>query len=184
MDWRGVTGVPPRAYVCGHCGSRVGSDKGWFTNSFTPAHCSIHLCPNCIKPSIFFDGKQYPGVLPGNPVDHLPPEIGSLYAEARSAIAAGAYTASVLASRKLLMNIAVDQGAAAGQSFMAYVEFLSTSGYIPPNGRLWVDHIRKKGNEATHEIQVMSQAEANELVSFSEMLLKFVFEFPAKVPPP
>lgn len=50
------------------------------------------------------------------------------------------------------MNIAVSQGADEGLRFVEYVEYLANSGFVPPNGRGWVDHIRKKGNEATHEI--------------------------------
>jgi hypothetical protein len=84
----------------------------------------------------------------------------------------------------MLMNIAVDQGAADGLKFIEYVEFLASNGFIPPNGKTWVDHIRKKGNEATHEIALMAQADAEELVSFVEMLLKFIYEFPSRVPSP
>ena len=40
----------------------------------------------------------------------------------------------------------------------------------------------KKGNEATHEITVMNQQDAEELVAFTEMLLKFIYEFPSRVP--
>jgi hypothetical protein len=47
-----------------------------------------------------------------------------------------------------------------------------------------VDHIRKKGNEANHEIAIMSRTDAEELISFIEMLLKFMYEFPARIPPP
>lgn len=39
-----------------------------------------------------------------------------------------------------------------------------------------------KGNEATHEIVVMSETDAKEILVFTEMLLKFVYEFPAIVP--
>jgi hypothetical protein len=81
------------------------------------------------------------------------------------------------------MNIAVSQGAKEGESFLAYVEYLAKAGYVPPNGRGWVDHIRSKGNEANHEIKLMTKADAEELIAFSEMLLKFIFEFPNKVPP-
>ena len=119
---------------------------------------------------------------PGNEVAHLPKDIEALYLEARRSAGVGANTAAVLACRKLLMNIAVAQGAKAGESFVSYVEFLASAGYVPPNGRAWVDHIRSKGNEATHEIQVMAPEDASELIAFAEMLLKFVFEFPAKVP--
>jgi len=82
------------------------------------------------------------------------------------------------------MNIAVAQGAKEGLKFIEYVEYLANNGYIPPNGKTWVDHIRRKGNEATHEISLMTQTDAEELVSFVEMLLKFVYEFPSRVPSP
>lgn len=77
------------------------------------------------------------------------------------------------------MNIAVSKRATGGLSFIEYIEFLSIQGFIPPDGKEWVDHIRKKGNEATHEIALMKQEDAEELISFIEMLLKFIFEFPA-----
>jgi hypothetical protein len=82
------------------------------------------------------------------------------------------------------MNIAVAQGGTAGETFVKYVEYLAAQGYVPPNGKAWVDHIRKKGNEANHEIALMSKTDAEELVLFIEMLLKFMYEFPNKIPSP
>ncbi len=79
------------------------------------------------------------------------------------------------------MHIAVSKGAKPGESFVSYVDYLAAKGFIPPDGRDWVDHIRQKGNEANHEIVIMSGAEAEELIAFVEMLLKFIFEFPAKM---
>ncbi len=79
------------------------------------------------------------------------------------------------------MNIAVSQGANGELKFVEYVNFLSEKGYIPPNGKQWVDHIRKKGNEATHEILLMKPDDAREILMFTEMLLKFIYEFPAMV---
>ncbi len=46
----------------------------------------------------------------------------------------------------------------------------------------WVDHIRERGNEANHEITIMSADDAQSLIQFTEMLLKLVFEFPKKMP--
>jgi hypothetical protein len=184
MDWRNIENIAPRSFVCGFCGNRVGSAKGYHTNQLPPSKASVHLCPHCLKPSLFIDDKQFPGVSSGSPVRNLPTDVEHLYEEARAASASGAYTAAVLACRKLLMNVAVSQGASEGQSFVSYIEHLANAGYIPPNGRAWVDHIRRKGNEATHEIQLMSQADAEELIAFAEMLLKFVFEFPSRVPQP
>ena len=82
------------------------------------------------------------------------------------------------------MNIAVQKKASKDLSFLEYVEHLSSQGYIPPDGKSWVDHIRKKGNEATHEIKLMDKDDAEDLIKFSEMLLKFIYEFPGLIPQP
>jgi hypothetical protein len=181
MGWFSLNQIGPKQYRCGHCGLNVGDDKGYFTDK-NNAH-RIYICPNCAKPT-FFDEKswQHPGITPGNEVQHLPPELEKLYREARDCCSVSAFTASVLSSRKMLMNIAVQQGAKEGLKFIEYVEYLAGNGYIPPNGKAWVDHIRKKGNEATHEIALMSQPDAEELLAFTEMLLKFIYEFPNRVP--
>ena len=86
--------------------------------------------------------------------------------------------------RKMLMNIAVTEGADEGLKFIEYIDYLSNLGFIPPKGRHWVDHIRKKGNEATHEIALMQEQDAKDLIVFTEMLLKFIYEFPSLVTPP
>lgn len=80
------------------------------------------------------------------------------------------------------MNIAVSKGAEEGKSFASYVDYLAKKGYAPPGSEEWVDHIRKKGNEATHEIPHMTLDDAKELITFSEMLLKFIYEFPKRIP--
>jgi hypothetical protein len=90
-------------------------------------------------------------------------------------------TGAVLLCRKILMNVAVSKGAAEGEQFIKYVEYLDAKGYVPPDGKKWVDHIRQKGNEATHEIKRMWQYDGEKLITFTEMLLRFVYEFPAKV---
>ena len=82
------------------------------------------------------------------------------------------------------MHIAVDKGAEEGKRFIEYVEYLSDSGYVPPDGKGWVDHIRKKGNEANHEITIMLEEDALDLITFSEMLLRFIYEFQMRIPKP
>jgi len=84
----------------------------------------------------------------------------------------------------MLLNIAVNQGAKEGGKFIEYVNYLSEKGYIPPNGKHWVDHIRQKGNEANHEIAVMTEQDSKNLLTFTEMLLRFIYEFPNMVPIP
>ena len=179
MTWATPAQIGARKWKCGYCGFAVANDKGYYHSTLR----RLFICPHCDQPSYFDEHKrQFPGPTPGNEVAHLPKELEALYREARNCSAVAAYTASVLACRKMLMNIAVEQGAKGGLPFIEYVAFLADNGFIPPNGKGWVDHVRKKGNEATHEIALMGQADAEELIAFIEMLLKFVYEFPSRVP--
>jgi DNA-directed RNA polymerase subunit RPC12/RpoP len=179
-QWYNIQDVESKSYKCGFCGHGVASAKGYPDRSTN--YKRIRICPHCENPTYFGNGIQIPEVAPGNEIAHLPESVNQLYKEARNCVSIQAYTSSGLSCRKLLMSIAVSQGADEGKSFFQYVEFLANSGYVPPNGRGWVDHIRKRGNEATHEIVVMNKEIAEELISFIEMLLKFIYEFPAKVP--
>lgn len=181
MNWQHTQPITSRRFTCGYCGNVVASTSGYFTNKSTTDR--IFICPHCDKPTYFGD-RQVPGVAPGVEVANLPSDIQALYKEARNCVAIGSYTSAVLTCRKLLMNIAVSQKAEPGRSFVSYVEHLASSGFVPPNGKGWVDHIRTKGNEANHEIVLMGKEAAEELISFSEMLLKFIYEFPARVPKP
>ncbi len=180
MAWHNENQIGSHKFRCGYCGNIVATDRGFFDKN---GSSKAYPCPHCSKLSFFDEsGNQTPGVAPGNDVGHLPKELGSIYNEARRCVSVNAFTASVLVCRKLLMHIAVEQKAEPGKSFIFYVEYLASSGFVPPNGKGWVDHIRKKGNEATHEIVLMSAEDANELLAFFEMLLKFIYEFPARVP--
>ena len=179
-SWKNAYSVTSKSYVCGHCQNQVASGLGYMDTSTN--HRFIRICPHCTLPSIFQSDEVIPGIAAGNFVDHLPDGIHQLYDEARNCASVNAHTAAVLACRKLLMNIAVEKEAKEGKSFFYYVEYLASEGYVPPNGKGWVDQIRKRGNEANHEIIIMDKDVATELISFAEMLLKFIFEFPAKVP--
>jgi len=181
MEWNGRQQLQSRNFRCAYCSHLVASNQGYYSDG----RRRLYICPHCYYPTLFDEwDRQRPGVAPSGKVEHVPEALGQLYTEARDCSGASAFTASVLASRKMLMNIAVEQGADEGKGFIDYVEYLDTKGFIPPNGRRWVDHIRKKGNEATHEIKVMTQDDAEELLIFIEMLLKFIYEFPNRVPNP
>lgn len=181
MGWHGANNLSSKQFTCGHCGNIIATSKGFYSNNGQ----LIYICTHCDQPTHFsMYGVQYPDVAPGNDVGHLPDDLAELYKEARNCVAASAYTGAVLLCRKLLMNIGVSQGADEGKPFIFYINYLAEQGYIPPNGRGWVDHIRQKGNEATHEIALMKKEDCEDLIAFSEMLMKFIYEFPNKVPAP
>lgn len=127
------------------------------------------------------DGKQYPGVAFGNSIDGIDDElVKNLYEEARKCASVNAYTASAMACRKILMNIAVSKGAKENLKFVQYVKFLSDNNFVPPDGKGWVDHIKNKGNDANHKIEIVSKEDGEELLYFTEMLLTFIYAVPAR----
>jgi hypothetical protein len=111
-------------------------------------------------------------------VDNLPDGLQPLYQEARNCMVVSACTAAVLTCRKMLMHIAVENGAPAGQTFQSYVTHLLENGIVPRHCETWVDAIRKRGNEANHEIRMAGRKDAEDLLSFTEMLLKILYEYP------
>lgn len=177
--WSNTGDIGYRSYTCGFCGDRTGVRVGYSgaTNAW------IYICGGCNRPTFIEQEGQTPAPIAGNNVNYVPTEIAILYSQARRSTQVEAYTACVLVCRKILMHVAVEQRAEPNLKFIQYVEYLADNGYVPPHGKGWVDHIRKKGNEANHEIVLMSKDDALELLSFVELLLKFVFELPARVMP-
>jgi hypothetical protein len=188
VEWGGSSQLAARSYSCGNCGSAISSNEGYSAVIRTGGgthtdQWEILICHACGLPSFFGKKEQIPGPSFGENIKHLPKDIEGLYEESRDCSTVGAYTAAVLCCRKLLMHIAVSEGAPAGQNFLQYIEYLDTKGFIPPKGKGWVDHIRKKSNEANHEIVLMSAGDAGDLITFSEMLLRFIYEFPNRIIP-
>jgi len=181
--WKGTVGIRSKSYICGFCGNPIASDRGYYAESNDNENIeNILICHYCNKPTYFdSENNQIPGPIYGKNINYIPEQVQRLYNEARNCISCNANTASVLCSRKILMNIAVSKGAKEGLDFYEYVNFLSDKNYIPPNGKDWVHHIRKKGNIATHKISIMEQEDAKELIDFIEMLLKFIYEFPESI---
>lgn len=185
--WTGLQALPNAKYICGFCNTNVSSIKGYKLGKHNDGSGGqiggVYICANCGGPSFFEPGGgRFPTPALGNSVAHVPSELTALYEEARRCSSQNCFTGAVLLCRKMLMNIAVEQGAAEGLKFIEYVSFISDKGFVPPNGKHWVDHIRRKGNEATHEIAIMNEQDAKELISFIEMLLRFIYEFPSMIP--
>ena len=184
IAWRSTENLPSRSYQCGHCGNVMATKLGYVAHIARSGEAVgyIYICHYCTLPTLFVKNMQMPGVLFGSAVADIDdPLVKSLYEEARRCTSEGAYTAAVLCCRKLLMHIAVAKGAKPGESFVKYVEFFANKNYIPPDAKDWVDHIRLKANEANHEIVIMSEADAKDLIQFLGMLLTIIYEFPAKI---
>ncbi len=182
LGWQNISNVQSRSYTCGFCGNRLASEKGFTAELLGRSRVApfIYICHFCDRPTYFDqNGSQTPGSPYGpDVVDISDDKVDLLYNEARRCISSSSYTAAVLCCRKLLMHIAVSKGAKKGQNFVDYVDFLIKKNFVPPDSEDWIDHIRKKGNEANHEIALMKQKDAEELIDFIAILLKMLYEFP------
>lgn len=177
MTWGGTATLYSKNYTCGHCGSDIVSNLGYFSSK----NQCIYICHKCFSPSYFYDKIQIPGALHTASFQNLDPKINDIYNEARNCFSANAFTASVMCCRKLLMHITVDKGAKQNVTFKDYVTYLLDKNYISIEHKDWVDHIREKGNEANHEIVIMQKSEAEDLLEFCEMLLKTLYDYPNKM---
>lgn len=179
-SWQDLQTVSSASFVCGYCNSAISSDKAYTAHppSYSTRNPHIYICHVCNKPTFVWGEKTTPAAALGNPVDKLPADIEAIYSEIRYSTSVNSYTAAVLAARKLLMHIAVEKGAEAGKKFVTYVNYLESNHYTPPNSTSWVDKIRQLGNEANHEIVIMTKDDALLIIKFLEMLMKFIYEFP------
>src|SRR5436190_14222190 len=158
--WLSMGGLESRSYICGYCDNHIASENG-----YRHEHNSgwIYICHYCGRPT-YFDASsepntQTPGTAFGESVKYLPPDVAGLYKESRDCLKVGANTASVLCSRKLLMNMAVSKGAREGLKFVQYIDYLEENRFLPVGGKEWANHIRDRGNEATHEIEPKTRQE-------------------------
>lgn len=181
--------------MCGHCGESVAPNQGYenatqHTKSNGTRHrvvkARIYICHFCNKPTYIEDSSNYaeqvPGSSFGESVNHIDTEeVQKLYDEARSCVKVGSHTAAAMCCRKLLMNLAVSREAEEDKSFAHYVAYLAEQGFLPTKSEAWLRYIKDKGNEANHEIRIMSAEEAEQLIEFTGMILKIMYEYPAKL---
>jgi hypothetical protein len=178
-EWINASDVSGVGYPCAYCDNQVGAIAMYQHRNGSNR---IFICATCEAPLIVWNGQRHPSPRFGGKVGGLPEDVAALYEQARGCMSVPAFTAAVLLCRKILMHVAVESGAEPGLRFIEYVQYLSDNHYVPPNAQGWVDHIRAKGNEATHELVDMDENEAKQLISFTEMLLKLVYELPLRVP--
>jgi len=187
--WDNLQEIEPKSFVCGYCGTKVSSDRGYrgvkqVTRNHRPDSqpIFIYICSGCKQP-VYFDEHfvQHPSSIYGENIENIPKEeIKILYNEARHCSSCGAFSAAVMCCRKLLMHIAVDKGAPENKKFIEYIDYLVDNHYIHDESKEWVDLIRLIGNDANHEIKIMTEKDAKLLIDFISMILKILFDYPAR----
>lgn len=179
---RGIS--DPRSHAqfrCPHCSENVNAAVIAETTSKEPIFIRWLRCTACHCGVVENNGERSPWGLAGEDVLGLPEGVASAYLEARKNASSGAYTSCELMCRKLLMSASVDKGAPENQSFAQYLDFLESSGYINAPMKPWVDHIRKRGNIATHELPATDEMRAAGTLMFTTQLLRLIYEMDHKV---
>lgn len=191
-SWTTASGTEKcvETYKCPHCNIEVaGKIHNVIQSQFNAPVMHVDdiyyilECPNCHRPTIYYvpTGNTYPNGRALRSVSYLPNNIENIYNEVGSCIAAECYTAAVILARTAIMHISVEQGADKNKSFLYYVDYLSDNNFIPPNGKPWVDEIRKMANKSVHELELWKKDDATKIGNFLMYLLIFVYELPSQV---
>lgn len=183
--WADTKERASKSFTCWNCNKNVASEKWYYIkqNNYGATQFWIYICPHCKYPTyVDLYWKFYPGFKYWEEVPYVPKEIYNLYDEARRCIKENCYNWAVMLCRKILMNFAVTEWAKEWLTFQKYVDYLDQEWFIPKKWKQRVDHIRKKWNEANHDIINMTENDAKDLIDFIGMLFKTNYEFPGKLP--
>lgn len=183
--WRNTENLKSYSFKCWYCWESVSSEKWYHVGvGFSSVQFGKnYICHSCNKPTFFdIDWKQYPWISFWEDVNNISDQLVSdIYDEARNCISTNSFTASVMCCRKLVMHVAVDKWADKWLNFVRYINYLEDNNLITQWAKEWVDEIRQLWNEANHEIKLMEEEEAKDLISFCEMLLRLNYDYPSRV---
>lgn len=182
--------MPVWRIKCASCGNGVSAEvvSGWPLAKKPnvrqlppePKDSTLWLrCPDCGEGSVKLkDGSVYPTAPAGGAVKGLPLDVEGAWREVRIAQAVGAYTASEMMCRKILMHVAVDVAKATpGEKFVYYIDALESGNYLATGTKPAVDKIRGRGNDATHELPASTEEQALNTLGVTEYLLRGIYEF-------
>ena len=169
-DWFG--------YTCGHCGHKTSGAVLASYSHYSAPSVRLLLCVECERGSVWHLSNQLviPGTRPGPSLLGLPTEVAAAYDEAQKSMSVGAFVATELVCRKILMHVAVDKGAKEGQNFVEYLTYLEKQGYVTPPMKAWVDLIRSHGNKAAHKLEPPDPIRAESTLLLTAELLRLIYE--------
>lgn len=176
-SWKNVEALISLPFVCWNCNNLVASDKGYKTHNDNLKK-KIYLCPHCNAPNVYdSDGKAILSSLTGKEIKKLPENIKNVYDEVRKCMQSNSFTGAVMLMRKIIMNIAVHEGAEKNKNFAEYIDYLCDNGIVHKKSKNKADSVRELGNNANHEIENRTQEEAQNCFEFIELLLMANYEF-------
>lgn len=175
--WKNSEPIRTKSFICWNCNNLVAGSEGYDTYDYNLLK-KIFLCPHCHAPNIYdLEGRTPISPLPGKDIKNLPENIKKVYDEIRICMQTNSFTAAIMLMRKIIMNIAVHEGAKENLKFIQYVDFLSENGIVHKKSKKKAESVKNLGNDANHEIETRTQEEAQNCLEFIELLLMANYEF-------
>ncbi|PKB64111.1 MAG: hypothetical protein BZY80_03825 [SAR202 cluster bacterium Io17-Chloro-G2] len=112
----------------------------------------------------------------------IPDEVALAFAEAVSALHAHYPRASAVMARRTLEAVTVEQGETTGV-LATRLRKLAESNLLEPTLADWATEVRLVGNIGGHfdPISDVSTEDAQQLISFTRVLLRYLYELPAEL---
>ena len=181
-------GICPRfaSFECGHCGRATNGRvvAGMTRGSDSNVICwSVCACPEQEPTLLVVDAAgatvwQLPEHTHFQSDAKWPETLRLLFDESAMAFAAGAYTASSMVSRKILMACACHEGDAEGKHFVQYVDFIIDKVLTFPRAKDAIKAIKDIGNDANHVVCFVSREDAQRSLSIVDYMLKTIYSLP------
>ncbi|WP_439472747.1 DUF4145 domain-containing protein [Brevundimonas sp.] len=126
--------------------------------------------------------QTWPEIVSLSAPEHTPASVAKRFIEGEEAYQRGNWNAAVAMYRSAL-DIATKgmDGVPPRLTFYQRLQWLHEEHRITPEMRAWADHVRIDGNEALHEPDEFTEADAKPLRLFTETFLKYAFELPGEV---
>lgn len=181
IRWCKTEELSSKSFRCWNCGKEISANRGYyslFENSNYLSNGKIYICHLCSAPNIFdYYDNPVIGAPIGDSVKYLPQDVECIYEEARNCMGIGAYTATIMLLRKILMAVAVDDGADKGATFKEYLEYLCKEKLIHKKQTKQAEKVKDLGNDANHKIECRTKEEAEMLLNFVQQFLITNYEF-------
>lgn len=178
-EWVHLKTGRPLKCICYNCNNMISSNK--YYETWVPGRLTkslIHICPHCNAPIVRdYEGKHVISPLIGKNIKKLPEDIERIYLEIRKSMQANCFNGAIMLMRKLIMHIAVEEGADEGKNFTEYINFLCDEGVVPRKSKGKADLVRTLGNGVNHQIEDSNEEDAKNCLDFLSLLLMANYEF-------
>lgn len=166
--------------ICSNCEEIViAVFDGSSSASYSPNSCPGD--PRKFGWNIF---KSYPTPAPSKCPTHTPDELKRIFVQAANALKRGDSDASGAMSRKVL-DVSTQQLLSADSkkygNIQGRIDALAAANKLTPDLKEWAHQLRLGGNDAAHDLDPFTQEEADELLSFAELYLIYVYSLPARL---